>query len=113
MAAGGRGSAKERPAREVPERARLYEARAQPHQSQARRRRRDNIIATSVAGVLVAAAIGGQALFYGVGPGAASDAPAPEETPATSESPAPAETPGETVSPEPTSTPSPTETPDD
>ncbi|MBF0815364.1 hypothetical protein E4U02_02925, partial [Microbacterium paludicola] len=72
MAAGGKASAKERAAREARERARLYEARLEHHRAQSRRRRRDNIVATSVAAVVIAGAIGGQALFYSVGPGAAT-----------------------------------------
>ncbi|WP_051172151.1 hypothetical protein [Microbacterium indicum] len=79
-------TAKERAARANRERSRLYEAHQKLHTAQARRRRRDNIIAGTVAGVIVLGAIGGQIAFYEVGPGAAADSTS-TETPAPSDSP--------------------------
>ena len=77
------------------------------HEERQARRRRDSIIAGIVGGVIVAGAIVGQALYFGVGPGVpaptATTSPAPAatttdvvpdtaETPVTDES-APAATP--------------------
>lgn len=78
-------TAKDRAAREQRERTRQYEARATLHREQERRRRRDNVLGLTIGGLVVAAAVAGQALFYSVGPGAAADdgelTPAPIEQP--------------------------------
>lgn len=89
MATGG----KDRAAREARERARAYQARTALHDAQQRRRYRDNWIAGVVGGVIILAAIGGQVVYYGVGPGA--PAPSPSATP----------TPTATVTPTPTPAP--------
>jgi hypothetical protein len=82
-----------REAREARERSRIYRARQEFHDSLQRRRRRDNLWAGIVAGVVVLAAIGGQVAYFTAGPGT----PAPE--PSVSESPAPA--PSDPASPDP------------
>jgi hypothetical protein len=71
--------------REARQRARVYEARTRLHEAQITRRRRDNIIATTVAAGVIALAVAGQALFYTVGPGT----PQPSEAPASTQAPAP------------------------
>lgn len=68
---------KDKATREARERARIYEARAQLHEERGRRRTRDNWIAGIAAGVIIAGAIAGQAVYFTVGPGA----PAPSPTP--------------------------------
>lgn len=101
MATGG----KDRSSREARQRARIYRARQELHLAQSRRRRRDNLVAAVVGGVITLAAIGAQIGYFTVGPGAPEPAPAPapttsvepggEPTPQPSapvESPAPAET---------------------
>ncbi|MGP3536695.1 dioxygenase [Microbacterium sp. RD1] len=93
MATGG----KSRDAREARERARVYQARQQLHESQARRRRRDNLIAGIGGGLVLLAAIGGQVAYFATGPGA------PEPTPSSS----PAVT--DPVVPTPSSEPTPAE----
>lgn len=94
---------KNRADREARQRARAYEARTRLHAAQVARRKRDNIVSISVATVIVAAAIGAQALFYSVGPGAAEPAvsPSPTETSA----PDPLVTPDDST-PSPAATPS-------
>jgi len=68
----------QREQREARERLRAYQARQEVHESQGRRRRRDNIIGI-VGGVLVAAlAITTQVIYFTVGPGM------PEPTPSAS-----------------------------
>ncbi|HLS93403.1 MAG TPA: hypothetical protein VK015_07800 [Microbacterium sp.] len=63
-------TARQRRERAERERARIYRARTQVHEAQIGRRRRDNIVACVVAGVVVLGAIAGQTAFYTVGPGA-------------------------------------------
>ena len=101
MATGG----KDRDARAARERTRLYEARRQFHDGQARRRTRDNLIAGVVGGVLVLGLIGAQTLYFGAGPGAPEPSPASTPTP-TATTPGP--TPSATTTPEPSATPTPT-----
>ncbi|WP_261164033.1 dioxygenase [Microbacterium sp. Marseille-Q6965] len=76
--------------REERERARVYEARRALRDAQLRRRKRDNVVVSIVAGLVMLAAVGAQALYYASGPGApqpeapetpASDTPAVEPTP--------------------------------
>ncbi|WOF21540.1 dioxygenase [Microbacterium betulae] len=93
---------KNRDDREARQRVRAYEARTRLHDAQVARRKRDNIVSIGAATVIVAAAIGAQALFYSVGPGA----PEPAVSPSPSETSAPAPL----VTPE-GSTPSPAATP--
>jgi len=96
---------KNRDARAARERARLYEARRQFHDGQARRRTRDNLIAGIVGGLLVLGLIGAQTAYFVAGPGA--PAPSPTSTPSpTATTPEPAPTP--TTTPEPSATPTPT-----
>lgn len=75
--------------REQRERARTYQARTELFENQQRRRRRDNIVAGVVAGVLILGVVGGQLAFYTVGPGR----PAPRASHTPSASPSPAVTP--------------------
>ena len=100
MATGG----KNRDARAARERSRLYEARRQFHDGQARRRTRDNLIAGIVGGVLVLGLIGAQTAYFMAGPGA--PAPSPSSTP-TPTSTTPAPTPSQATTPEPSATPTP------
>ena len=100
MATGG----KNRDARAARDRTRLYEARRQFHEGQARRRTRDNLIAGIVGGVLVLGLIGAQTVYFVAGPGAPD--PAPSSTPTPTET-TPAPTPSPTT-PEPSATPTPT-----
>ncbi|WP_341999526.1 dioxygenase [Microbacterium sp. LWH7-1.2] len=101
MATGG----KDRDARAARERTRLYEARRQFHDGQARRRTRDNLIAGVVGGVLVLGLIGAQTLYFVAGPGAPEPTPSSTPTP-TATTPGP--TPSATTTPEPSATPTPT-----
>ena len=101
MATGG----KDRDARAARERTRLYEARRQFHDGQARRRTRDNLIAGVVGGVLVLGLIGAQTLYFVAGPGAPEPSPSSTPTP-TATTPGP--TPSATTTPEPSATPTPT-----
>lgn len=68
---------KDKATREARERARRYEARTQLHAERGRRRRRDNWIAGIAAGVIIAGAIAGQAVYFTVGPGSPAPSPAP------------------------------------
>jgi hypothetical protein len=95
---------KNRDARAARDRTRLYEARRQFHEGQARRRTRDNLIAGIVGGVLVLGLIGAQTVYFVAGPGAPD--PAPSSTPTPTET-TPAPTPSPTT-PEPSATPTPT-----
>jgi hypothetical protein len=92
---------KDRGAREARERARVYQARQQLHDDQAKRRRRDNVLAGVIGGILILGVLGAQTAYFVVGPGA--PAPAPSVSPTPSISP----TPGDSPSPTPESTPSP------
>lgn len=100
MATGG----KNRDARAARDRTRLYEARRQFHEGQARRRTRDNLIAGIVGGVLVLGLIGAQTAYFVAGPGAPEPAPSSTPTP-TATTPAPTPPP---TAPEPSATPTPT-----
>ena len=100
MATGG----KNRDARAARDRTRLYEARRQFHEGQARRRTRDNLIAGIVGGVLVLGLIGAQTAYFVAGPGAPEPAPSSTPTPSAT---TPAPTPSPTT-PEPSATPAPT-----
>lgn len=78
-------SAKQRRERIERARARTYEARVRFQESRVARRRRDNVVAGVVTGVVLLLAVGGQAMFYSVGPGAADESvvtptPEPAET---------------------------------
>lgn len=73
---------KDRATRESRERARIYEARRTLHDAQERRRRRDNVIVSVAAGLVILGAIGAQALYYTTGPGAPEPDPASSQTPA-------------------------------
>jgi hypothetical protein len=95
---------KNRDARAARDRTRLYEARRQFHEGQARRRTRDNLIAGIVGGVLVLGLIGAQTVYFVAGPGAPD--PAPSSTPTPTET-TPAPTPSPTT-PQPSATPTPT-----
>lgn len=97
---------KDRDARASRERARLYQARKTFHESLQRRRTRDNVIAAIAGGLLIAAVLGGQLLYFTVGPGT----PEPEPSPTATTSPAPV-TPVPTESTPATPTPTPTTTP--
>ena len=100
MATGG----KNRDARAARERTRLYEARRQFHDGQARRRTRDNLIAGIAGGVLVLGLIAVQTAYFVAGPGA--PVPSPSSTPApTATSPVPTPT---ATTPDPGATPTPT-----
>lgn len=91
------------------ERARLYAARTQHHQSVARRRRRDNVLAGVLGTLLIAGAIVSQAVYFTTGPGAPAPSPAATEPPAPTGDPTlaptlvpePSETPAETPAPSP------------
>jgi hypothetical protein len=93
--------------REARERARLYRARQEFHASRVRRRRRDDLIAGIVGGVIVLAAVGAQVAYFTAGPGA----PEPTQSPAPSSSETPAPAPTTTGEPAPTSEPTGSETP--
>jgi hypothetical protein len=95
---------KNRDARAARDRTRLYEARRQFHEGQARRRTRDNLIAGIVGGVLVLGLIGAQTVYFVAGPGAPEPAPSSTPTPSAT---TPAPTPSPTT-PEPSATPTPT-----
>lgn len=99
MATGG----KNRDARAARDRTRLYEARRQFHEGQARRRTRDTLIAGIVGGVLVLGLIGAQTVYFVAGPGAPEPAPSSTPTP-TATTPAPTPSP---TTPEPSATPTP------
>ncbi|MEV4688308.1 dioxygenase [Microbacterium sp. LWH3-1.2] len=101
MATGG----KDRDARAARERTRLYEARRQFHDGQARRRTRDNLIAGVVGGVLVLGLIAAQTLYFVAGPGAPEPSPSSTPTPAAT---TPGPTPSATTTPDPSATPTPT-----
>ena len=86
--------------REARERARVYQARQQLHDDQARRRRRDNLVAGIVGGVLILGVLGAQAAYFTVGPGV--PVPTPSVSPSPSTTPAPTDAPPMTPAPTPT-----------
>lgn len=102
MATGG----KHRDARAARERARLYQARREFHENQARRRRRDNLIAGIAGGLLVLGIAAVQTAYFVAGPGA----PVPEPSPSVSPS-GMTPTPTESGTPAPETSPTPTPTP--
>lgn len=69
------------------ERERLYEARQRLHRHRIVRRRRDNLVAGIVGGLLLAGIVGAQAAFFTIGPGAPSPEPTSTVTPAPSPTP--------------------------
>lgn len=78
MASGSKSES--RAQRESRERSRVYQARTEANAQRATRRRRDNIIAGVVGGLIVAGAIGGQAVYYYAGPGVPVPTPTIEPT---------------------------------
>ncbi len=109
MATAGRG----REDREARERARVYAARQQLHSDQGRRRRRDNLLAGVIGGLVILGAIGAQTLYFTTGPGAPEPAPTSSTGPSPSGSPDPLPTESAPVPTptDPASDPSPTTTP--
>jgi len=71
---------KDKVAREARERSRIYQARAQMHEDRARRRTRDNVVASIVGAVIVVLAVAGQFVYYTSGPGAPEPTPSPSAT---------------------------------
>jgi hypothetical protein len=94
---------KDRGTRDARERSRIYQARQKFHEDQARRRRRDNLLAGIIGGVLIIAVLGGQVAYFTMGPG--TPEPAPSVSPTST--PAPTESPSATPSATPTPTPTP------
>lgn len=105
MATAGKG----RETREARERARVYQARLQLHEAQSRRRRRDNVIAGIVGGLVILAASGAQVAYFTAGPGAPE--PSPSASPGAPMSPTPSTEPSPSGTPAPTTETSPTPTP--
>ena len=103
VAAGG----KDRGTRDARERSRIYQARQKFHEDQARRRRRDNLLAGIVGGALILAVLGGQVAYFTMGPGAPEPAPSPSPSVSPTSTPAPTESPSAAPSATPTPTPSP------
>lgn len=97
MATGGKANG----SRAARERARLYQARQQQHAREVGRRRRDNLLAGVVGGLVVLAAIGGQVAHFTAGPGAPAPAPSTSSTPAPTTSTSPGVAPSEQPSPTP------------
>lgn len=92
------------------ERARLYQARRDFQQSLGDRRRRDNLIAGVVGGVLIVGLFAAQWAYTAVGPG--TPAPSPSATmdapePSVTGTPSPSVAPTDTGTPEPTQSPTP------
>ena len=95
---------KDREARAARERTRLYQARRQFHEGQAKRRTRDNVIAGIVGGLLIVGIAAAQTAYFVAGPGAPEPAPTSTPTP-TGMTPTPTAT---TPTPDPSATPAPT-----
>jgi hypothetical protein len=93
---------KDRGSREARERARLYQARQAYREGQGRRRRRDNLIAGVVGGLLILGVAAVQTTYFVAGPGAPK--PSPSSTPIPTISPTPTGTSTPTVTPSPTAT---------
>ncbi|MDR2996695.1 MAG: hypothetical protein LBU78_01085 [Microbacterium sp.] len=91
----GRGKNDAQHARQQAERARRYAARTAWHEGRARRRARDNVVASVVGGLLVVGAVFSQVML------AQADAPAPKPkaTPTSTSTPAPVITPSATPTP--------------
>ncbi|WP_307807497.1 peptidylprolyl isomerase [Naasia sp. SYSU D00948] len=73
-----RGTRDEREARQ---RLRDYTARQTLHEERIRRRRRDNILASVAALVVIGLAVGAQLLYFTAGPGVATPTPTPSASP--------------------------------
>lgn len=97
---------KDREARAARERTRLYQARRQFHEGQAKRRTRDNLIAGIAGGLLIVGIAAAQTAYFVAGPGAPEPAPTSTPTP-TGITPTPTPT-ATTPTPEPGATPTPT-----
>lgn len=97
---------KDREARAARERTRLYQARRQFHEGQAKRRTRDNLIAGIAGGLLIVGIAAAQTAYFVAGPGAPEPAPTSTPTP-TGMTPTPTPT-ATTPTPEPSATPTPT-----
>lgn len=95
---------KDREARAARERTRLYQARRQFHEGQAKRRTRDNLIAGIAGGLLILGIAAVQTAYFVAGPGVPEPAPTSTPTP-TDVVPAPTET---APAPDPGVTPVPT-----
>ncbi|GAB3601869.1 dioxygenase [Microbacterium aureliae] len=102
MAKAGR----DRASRAVRDRARLYQARRAFHETRARRRTRDNIVAGVAGGLLILGIAAAQTVYFTAGPGAPE--PTPTSTPIRTIAPTPGETPAETPAPDPSASPAPT-----
>ncbi|MFE6994690.1 hypothetical protein ACFVAE_01915 [Microbacterium sp. NPDC057659] len=85
----GRGKNDAQHARQQAERARRYAARTAWHEGRARRRTRDNIVASVVGGVIVVGAVFSQVMLAQ----AEAPAPKPKTTPTSTSTPAPTPTP--------------------
>lgn len=105
MATPGKG----RESREARERARVYQARLQLHEAQSRRRRRDNLVAGIVGGLVILAAAGAQVAYFTTGPGAPE--PTPGSSPSAPMSPSPSMEPSPAGTPAPSTEATPTPTP--
>ncbi|MDN3494311.1 hypothetical protein QL996_00030 [Planococcus sp. APC 4015] len=103
MSSGG----KDRGTRESRERTRVYQARQTFHDSRIRRRRRDNLIAGIVGGLVIVGIVAVQTLYFTTGPGMPVPTPTSTSTPAPTPSVAPEAPVTETPAPEatPTTTP--------
>ena len=97
---------KDREARAARERTRLYQARRQFHEGQAKRRTRDNLIAGIAGGLLIVGIAAAQTAYFVAGPGAPEPAPTSTPTP-TGMTPTPTPT-ATTPTPGPSATPAPT-----
>ena len=97
---------KDREARAARERTRLYQARRQFHERQAKRRTRDNLIAGIAGGLLIVGIAAAQTAYFVAGPGAPEPAPTSTPTP-TGMTPTPTPT-ATTPTPGPSATPAPT-----
>jgi peptidyl-prolyl cis-trans isomerase B (cyclophilin B) len=84
--AGGSSVARrgERDEREQRQRLRDYQARQTLHAERIRRRRRDNILASVAAVVVIGLAAGAQILYFTAGPGVATPSPTPTASPSAS-----------------------------
>lgn len=97
---------KDREARAARERTRLYQARRQFHEGQAKRRTRDNLIAGIAGGLLIVGIAAAQTAYFVAGPGVPEPAPTSTPTP-TGMTPTPTPT-ATTPASEPSATPTPT-----